>query len=236
MKAIIIGSGISGLTAGSYLVKNGWEVVIYEHYNKIGGVTAQIEKEGYKWDLGQMLVEGFGPEEPVGLVFSELGIMDKIKSVRTERAYIFPDFALYKPEKFSDFFWRKEKFKELFPTDAKGLDKYYDFYIKMMKIATLARKAEQAKGLKSVILKLKLILNLLPLLPKKDWDAQKLMEYYFKSEKLQSVFLTILADFVTPPTQFIGLGIPFINPETSFDENIPLKISKKVEHPSYRYV
>ena len=65
---------------------------------------------------------------------------------------------------------------------------------------------------------------------------QKMMEYFFESEKLQSVFLTILADFVTPPTQFIGLGVPFINPEPSFDENMPLKLSDTCEHSSYRYI
>ena len=236
MKAIIIGSGISGLTAGCYLVKHGWDVTIYEQYNKIGGVTAQSEKEGYKWDLGQMLIEGVGQGEPIGLVFSELGILDKIKTLRTERAYVFPDFGLYKPEKFNDVFWRREKFKELFPSDADGIDKYYKFYVKMMEIATLARRSERAKGIKSTILKIKMILKLLPLLPKRNWDAQKMMEYFFESEKLQSVFLTILADFVTPPTQFIGLGVPFINPEPSFDENMPLKLSDTCEHSSYRYI
>ena len=178
MKAIIIGSGISGLTAGCYLVKHGWDVTIYEQYNKIGGVTAQSEKEGYKWDLGQMLIEGVGQGEPIGLVFSELGILDKIKTIRTERAYVFPDFGLYKPEKFNDVFWRREKFKELFPSDADGIDKYYKFYVKMMEIATLARRSERAKGIKSTILKIKMILKLLPLLPKKNWDAQKMMEYF----------------------------------------------------------
>ena len=236
MKAIIIGSGISGLTAACYLIKNGWDVAIYEQYNKIRGVTSQIEKDGYKWDLGQMLVEDFGPGEPVGLVFSELGIADKIDTVRTERAYIFPDFELYKPESYSDFFWRREKFKEIFPPDSKGIDKYYKFYIKMMEIVTLARKAEYSEGLKSIFSKIKMFLKLLPVLPKMKWNSQKMMEHFFKSVKLQAVFLTILADFVTPPTQFVGLGVPFINPEASFDENVPLKISKTGVHSSYRYI
>jgi phytoene dehydrogenase-like protein len=81
-----------------------------------------------------------------------------------------------------------------------------------------------------------MIFKLLPLLPKRHWDAQKMMEYFFDSKKLQSVFLTILADFVTPPTQFIGLGVPLINPESSFDENMPLKLSDACEHSSYRYI
>ncbi|MFX1340635.1 MAG: FAD-dependent oxidoreductase, partial [Promethearchaeota archaeon] len=39
MKIIIIGSGIAGLTAGAYLACEGNEVIIYEQFPKIGGVT-----------------------------------------------------------------------------------------------------------------------------------------------------------------------------------------------------
>ena len=116
-----------------------------------------------------MLVEGFGPGETIGLIFSELGIADKIKTVRTERIYVFPDFALEKPETYSDFFWRRKKFKELFPSDSEGIDKYYKFYIKMMEIATIARNAEHSKGLKSFILKIRMFLKLLPVLSKMKW-------------------------------------------------------------------
>ena len=41
-KVIIIGSGMSGLTAGAYLVREGFDVTIFEQYNEIGGVTATI--------------------------------------------------------------------------------------------------------------------------------------------------------------------------------------------------
>jgi len=44
MKAIIIGSGIAGLTAGSYLAREGNEVIIYEHFSEIGVVTATIHQ------------------------------------------------------------------------------------------------------------------------------------------------------------------------------------------------
>ena len=39
MKVIIIGSGIAGLTAAAYLVREGHNVVIYEQFSEIGGVT-----------------------------------------------------------------------------------------------------------------------------------------------------------------------------------------------------
>jgi phytoene desaturase len=66
MKIAIIGSGTSGLVAGATLTQAGYAVSVYEQFERSGGVTAHIEKEGFKWDLGQLVVEGFGPDEPVG--------------------------------------------------------------------------------------------------------------------------------------------------------------------------
>ncbi|MBA7611478.1 Thiamine thiazole synthase [subsurface metagenome] len=37
MKIIIIGSGIAGLTAGAYLAREGYKVIIYEQFPEIGG-------------------------------------------------------------------------------------------------------------------------------------------------------------------------------------------------------
>lgn len=236
MKAIIIGSGISGLTAACYLVKQGWEVTVYEQFNRIGGVTAPIEKEGYKWDLGQLIIERFGPDESVGKVLSEIDVLKKIRTIRAERTYVFPDFDLYKPENHEDNFWRKEKLAELFPSEVIGLEKYYKFYVRMWEIATLALKAKYSRGSKSMFLKLRMSIKLLPLLLKKNWNAHKMLEHFFNSKKLQAVFLANLADFMTPPTQFAGLGIPFLNPETAFDKDMPRKVSKIGEHPGLWYI
>ena len=55
MKAIIIGSGMAGLTAGAYISREGYEVVVYEHHSEIGGVTATIKQDGFSWDIGPLL-------------------------------------------------------------------------------------------------------------------------------------------------------------------------------------
>ncbi|MHA1723752.1 MAG: hypothetical protein ACTSXH_02790 [Promethearchaeota archaeon] len=89
----------------------------------------QIEKESYTWDCGQMLVEAFGPGEGVGLIFAELGISDKIKTVRMERASIFPDFNLYKLEVYNDFFGKKRNSKNFFPKMRKVLIGTINFMI-----------------------------------------------------------------------------------------------------------
>ena len=44
-KAIIIGSGFSGLSTASFLAKYGWNVTVIEKHNAPGGGEKQIEDE-----------------------------------------------------------------------------------------------------------------------------------------------------------------------------------------------
>jgi len=108
MKAIIIGSGIAGLTAGAALAKAGVEVTVFEQYHRPGGVTATIEKDGYQWDLGQLMLEGFGKDEPIGQILVELGIHDQVPSEIDRRGYVFPDFEIRTPDTYGGPQWRME--------------------------------------------------------------------------------------------------------------------------------
>ena len=229
MKIAIIGSGMSGLIAGATLAQAGCKVIIFEQFKRPGGVTAPVEKDGFKWDLGQLVVEGFGPDEPVGTILAELGVLDKITLSKEDRGYVLPDFAVEKPAEFGGVLWRINLLKELFPEDAAGLDRYWKDYLRFLKLMTLARKSEKASGFEALFLKGKLYWTLLPLLPKKDWSAQQLMDDYFTSEKLQCVFISILADFFIRPSQFVGFGVFALNHETFYDKRMPKMLAKDTE-------
>jgi phytoene dehydrogenase-like protein len=224
MKAIMIGSGISGLTAAATLAQKGFEVSVFEQFSRAGGVTAPFEQDGFRWDLGQLLVEGFGADEPAGAALAELGVLDQIKTRLDDRGYVFPDFEIKKLSEFGGIRWRMDELKRLFPEDEKGLQRYWRDYLRFTRVMTIARRMEKAKGLRLFGLKARLYLTLLPFLPKKDWSAQRLMDDYFHSEKLKSVFVSILADFFTPPSQFTGLGVFALNGEPSFDKRSPKKL------------
>ena len=47
MKAIIIGSGISGMTAAATLAQKGFEVSVFEQFPQVSGVSAVLTA-GYK--------------------------------------------------------------------------------------------------------------------------------------------------------------------------------------------
>jgi all-trans-retinol 13,14-reductase len=226
MEIAIIGSGLAGLTAGAYLAQEGHRVTVFEQYHRPGGVTAPLERDGFKWDLGQLLIEGLGPDEPLGEILADLGLAGQVTVRAEDRGYVFPDFALDKPHEYEGVLWRINRLKQIFPAEAQGLDRYWADYLRFTGVMTLARRLEKAQGAGALYWRLRLMLKLVPLLHKKDWNAQQLMDDYFESDRLKLVFTSILADFFTAPREFVGLGVFALNPEASFDKRMPKELAR----------
>ena len=51
-KVIIIGAGVSGLSAACYFAKEGFEVSVYEKLDVTGGRARVLEREGFSFDMG----------------------------------------------------------------------------------------------------------------------------------------------------------------------------------------
>ena len=51
-KAVIIGSGFSGLSAATFLAKYGWDVTIVEKHDMPGGRARKLVKNGFTFDMG----------------------------------------------------------------------------------------------------------------------------------------------------------------------------------------
>lgn len=235
-RVAIIGSGVAGLTAAAYLAGDGHSVTVFEQFPSVGGVTATLHRGGFSWDLGPMLLDGFGPGEPAADILSELGVYDRISLVREDRGLSFPDFSIWKPREYGGPYWRRELLKSLFPHESDGLDRYYRFYDRVMDLAAYNWRVEKSDGLRKKLLMVRMAAAFLPVRRMRDWTAEDVMNSFFKGRELKALFTGILADFVVPPSRFPGLGVPFLNIETAFDTRIPLQITKAGPRPSYNYV
>ena len=51
-KAIVIGSGFSGMATASFLAKDGWQVTVLEKHDQPGGRARKMEVDGFTFDMG----------------------------------------------------------------------------------------------------------------------------------------------------------------------------------------
>jgi phytoene dehydrogenase-like protein len=236
MKVVIIGSGMAGLTAGAYLAKAGHEVTVFEQFPTPGGVTATVAQDGYGWDIGPLLLEGFAPGDKGRVILEELGVSAQVPAVHEDRGLSMPEFTLWRPEEYEGPYWRRERLKQIFPEESAALDHYYRFYDQMIRLMSLARRAETARGLSALWLKLRMLLAFQPVKGKVNWSGGQLMDHYFNSAVLKTFFLGIVADFVTAPSEFPGLGVPSIHLETAFDKRIPTYPGTQSAQTAYTYI
>ena len=75
---IIVGAGISGLSAGCYAQMNGYKTQIFEMHNIPGGLCTSWDRKGYTWDLSMHMVSG-SASGPLHKIWKDLGVAEKIK-------------------------------------------------------------------------------------------------------------------------------------------------------------
>jgi all-trans-retinol 13,14-reductase len=122
--AIVIGSGIGGLTAAAFLARTGKPVLVLERHSTAGGATQVFRRAGYEWDAGlHYMGEVHRPQAGLSRVFDHISggklewermpdVYNRI--VIGDRSYDFPSGAA----RF------KERMKEYFPAEAGAIDRY----------------------------------------------------------------------------------------------------------------
>lgn len=227
-KAAIVGAGLSGLTMGAFLARDGWKVTIYDKNSQVGGVCALAEKNGYKWEQGPLILGDMLPGESIYELLDSFGI--HLPTVRADRGIEMPDYSVWRPDEYEGPYWRREYLKKLFPEDAEGIDEYYRLYDNMLEVRYLSDKLAKSDN---YIRKLRIIAKFIKVRKYMSMNAQELVEHLFKNKKLQALFTGIFCDFCASPTEVQGLSVVFSNLETAFDKRIPLVKSGKKYYPGY---
>lgn len=91
-RVIIIGAGISGLTAGCYLQQNGYDTEIFEAHNVPGGLCTAWKRKGYMIEGCIHGLVGSSPSHPLYGLWNELIDMDKVEFVDWDIKHLY-DFG-----------------------------------------------------------------------------------------------------------------------------------------------
>jgi len=70
--AVVIGSGMGGLTTAALLSDLGWKVCVLEQHYTAGGYTHSYDRNGYEWDVGVHYIGDVGTRTRTRLMFDFL--------------------------------------------------------------------------------------------------------------------------------------------------------------------
>jgi all-trans-retinol 13,14-reductase len=70
--AVVIGSGMGGLTTAALLSDLGWKVCVLEQHYTAGGYTHSYDRNGYEWDVGVHYIGDVGAKTRTRMMFDFL--------------------------------------------------------------------------------------------------------------------------------------------------------------------
>ena len=124
--AIVIGSGLGGLTVAAILSKlNHKKVLILEQHYVVGGYTHEFARESkFKWDVGLHYVGNMGKGELGRKIFDYLtnGNLKWNKMPDPFEKFVYPDFTF---EQSCDPIKFKEELISKFPQEKPGIEQYF---------------------------------------------------------------------------------------------------------------
>jgi|YNPBryantNP2012_1023418.scaffolds.fasta_scaffold00045_7 phytoene dehydrogenase-like protein len=128
--AVIIGSGIGGLTAGAYLSKYGKRVLVCEQHARPGGYFTSFRRQGYTFDGGTQSVEDIGMFRPM---LRQLGLDGRVKLAKSRFAVASPEF-FHPLESLEDLRAFYDMLIRFFPADRCGLAETRDLALAFCRI------------------------------------------------------------------------------------------------------
>lgn len=122
---VIIGGGLSGLSAGALLARAGLDVVVVEKGEGAGGCARSFTRDGFTFDPAVHVTLEARPGAYINLLLQHLGVADQVVFERFREIYrvSFPDFSMVAPTGREDFL---QAHQDLFPDQAQGMARLFE--------------------------------------------------------------------------------------------------------------
>ena len=142
--AIVIGSGIGGLTSAASLAKVGKKVLVLEQHYTAGGFTHSYSRNGYEWDVGVHYIGDVGSRKSLTRKMFDFVTEGQLKWAAMDANY---DRFFIGDQRFDVMAGRKQyvaALKQRFPGEAEAIDAY------MSRMAVVS-KAVQALSVEKLV-------------------------------------------------------------------------------------
>ena len=125
-EAIVIGAGLGGLSAATYLASQGFSVLLLERHNIPGGYATSFVRGRYEFEVALHELSGIGPPENRGGLYrylDSLGITEEVDFIHIPNLYraVFPDLDITLKANRESF---EEQLCQTFPHEAKGIRRF----------------------------------------------------------------------------------------------------------------
>ncbi len=121
---IVIGSGFAGLSAASFMAKEGWKVIVIEKNSTPGGRARQLKENGFSFDMGPSF---YWMPDVFERYFSQFG--KKVSDYYTLHR-LDPSYRIYWNDGHTDMPAHFEELKKVFESIEKGSAAKLDSYLK----------------------------------------------------------------------------------------------------------
>ncbi len=199
--AIVVGSGIGGLSAATRLGQKGLGVLLLEAGEDFGGYIRPIMYGEYAFDLGIHYLGKLGPGETFRELLDKLGL-ENFKFVELDPEgfdkYVFPDYEF-------NFCKGREQLKERlihdFPTEEKGIQRFLDITSK------IDQASEPNNLVKDNFLSRASYLFKNPIMIRYGLSSyQSVLDKITTNKRLQAVLSAPLFDIAVGPRQASAVG------------------------------
>jgi len=122
--AIVIGSGMGGLTCAGILAAGGMKVLVIEKHSSAGGYVSSFRRKGFLFDSAVDCISGAGSGGLIHRVLEALGVAGDLKFLRVDpiRVSRFPDFDIAVD---ADIGIYKERLVRLFPSESISIANFF---------------------------------------------------------------------------------------------------------------